>query len=71
MALAHQYQVKPLVEFCGEVLGKNVSEENVSILLNLSSKYECTSMRACCANHLAKTFDKMLETGLIMKYEVS
>ena len=69
--LAYHYRINPLVEFCGEILGKNVGDENVQVLLNLSTKYECKSLRTASANHLAKSFDKMLENGLIMKYEVN
>lgn len=71
LTVADTFGVLPLKEYCGKILGANVSEENFTILLSLSRKYNSNHLRAACASYMATTFDKSLASGEFYTYEVN
>jgi len=61
IALSNYYAIDALKEVCGQLLGDNLSEDNVFYMLDIVEKYNCTELAKICGSFLASTFSDMWE----------
>jgi len=70
LALANYYAVLPLKDACGDILAKNVDEDNVFYLLEIVNQYSCTKLNSECGAFLAEHFGEMLQKDKLMSLDV-
>jgi len=70
LALANYYAVLPLKDACGDILAKNVDEDNVFFLLEIVNKYSCAKLNTECGAFLAEHFGEMLQKDKLMSLDV-
>ena len=60
LELANMYLLEDLKATCGDVLGRGLSEENVSELHTLARTFHCSTLAEHCAAFLVLRVDEML-----------
>lgn len=70
LGLANYYGVLSLKDACGDILAKNIDEDNVFYLLEIVQQYSCAKLNVECASFLAEHFGDMLEKDKLNNLDV-
>jgi len=70
LALAHKFGIDPLKEQCAEVMGENMSNDNVFYLLDICNKYQCHKLRVACASYMANNFQTLMKSGKALELDI-
>lgn len=69
LALSNYYGVLPLKDACGDILGKNLDDDNVFSLLEIVKLYSCSKLNVSCAEYLAGNFEQLMQSEKIFQLD--
>jgi len=70
LGVANYYGVLSLKDACGDILAKNIDDDNVFYLLEIVQQYSCAKLNVECASFLAEHFGDMLEKDKLNNLDV-
>jgi len=70
IALANEYNIDPLKESCVQVLGKNINENNIFLMLDIIERYRVTQLRLMVRDFLSKNFNRLATSGMLLQLDI-